>query len=266
VRVAGTLFQIAGSHPTAGSGTVAGMSFKSLFVVLVLVAAAARADETPLTSLPYTPSLDASAMNRSVDPCADFFEYSCGGWTRANRIPPDQSSWEVYAKLYDENQRFLWGILKTAAESRSRSTEEQKIGDYFAACMDEAAVNRAGAGPLRDDLATIDGMKSIAELGTQLGRLHLTMTSAGMLFGSGSDQDRKDSSRVVIYVYAGGLGLPDRDYYVKEDDSSKEIREKYRAHLRTMFGLLGESPDRAAAHEETGMGIETALARASLTR
>src|SRR5262245_52408860 len=179
----GRRFQIPGSHRRHRSDSVPGMSFEKLLVLAIALPVGVAADDTPLASLPYTPSLEVAAMDRSVDPCADFFGYSCGGWNRANPIPPDQSSWNVYSKLYDENLRFLWGILKTAAESRSRSADEEKIGDYFAACMDEAAVDRAGAGPLRDDLASIDGMKSIAELGAVLGRLHLTMDSGGMLFG-----------------------------------------------------------------------------------
>ncbi len=238
-----------------------------LLPALLLLATLAGADDVPLTTLPYTPSLDLPSMDRSVDPCMDFFAYSCGGWIRTNPIPPDQARWNVYAKAYDESQRFLWGILsEAAAGGASRSADEQKIGDYFGACMDEAAVEKAGVAPLRADLEAIDGMKSVSEMARLLGRLHLTVDSADMLFGAGSDQDRKDSSRVILYISAGGLGLPDRDYYLKDDDRSKEIRERYRAHLRTMFGLLGDTPAPAAAHEETVLSLETALARASLTR
>ncbi len=243
------------------------MTPKSTVLAIALASTLARADDVPLASLPYSPSLDVSSMDRSLDPCADFFAYSCGGWLRNNPIPPDQSQWNVYRKLYDENQRFLWGLLREAAAGgASRSAGEQKIGDYFAACMDEETAERAGTAPLREDLQRIDGMKSVADLGRVLGGLHLTLDSGEMLFGSGSDQDRKDSSRVILYVSAGGLGLPDRDYYLQGDDRSKEIREKYRAHVRTMFGLLGDPPARAAANEATVVEIETALARDSLTR
>ena len=243
------------------------MSPKPFFLAIVLASTLARAEDQPLTTLPYTPSLDVPSMDRSVDPCTDFFAYSCGGWIRRNPIPPDQSQWNVYGKLYDENQRFLWGLLRQAASgSATRSVEEQKIGDYFAACMDEQAAERAGTRPLQEDLQAIDDMRSVSDLARLLGRLHLTLDSAEMLFGSGADQDRKDSTRVILYVAAGGLGLPDRDYYLADDDRSKEIREKYAAHLRTMFGLLGDPPARAAANEATVLEMETDLARASLTR
>jgi putative endopeptidase len=243
------------------------MSPKPFFLAIVLASTLARAEDQPLTTLPYTPSLDVPSMDRSVDPCTDFFAYSCGGWIRRNPIPPDQSQWNVYGKLYDENQRFLWGLLRQAASgSATRSVEEQKIGDYFAACMDEQAAERAGTRPLQEELQAIDDMRSVSDLARLLGRLHLTLDSAEMLFGSGADQDRKDSTRVILYIAAGGLGLPDRDYYLAADDRSKEIREKYAAHLRTMFGLLGDPPARAAANEATVLEMETDLARASLTR
>src|SRR3982751_3611039 len=112
--------------------------------------AAEPATEHPLTALPYAPSLDVTAMDRSTDPCDDLFTYSCGGWQRRNPIPKDQDSWSVYRKVFDENQHYLWGILQSAARSDpKRSAAEQKIGDYFAACMDEAAVEQAGMRPIQ---------------------------------------------------------------------------------------------------------------------
>ena len=107
------------------------------------------AQETPLTALPYTPSLDTQFMDKSVDPCMDFYKYACGNWNKLNPIPPDQARWEVYSKMTNENQRFLWGILEQAARpGPSRTANQQKIGDYFRACMDETAVESAGAKPL----------------------------------------------------------------------------------------------------------------------
>ena len=116
---------------------------------VALLAAICMAEERPYQELPYTPSLDVSAMNRSVDPCEDLYAYACGGWQQHNPIPADQSSWSVYGKLYVDNQRFLWGILEDAARSDPKRTPiQQKIGDYFAACMDEAAIEQAGIAPL----------------------------------------------------------------------------------------------------------------------
>ncbi len=117
--------------------------------------------ETPLASLPYTPGLDVSAMDKSADPCADFYRFACGGWIAKNPIPPDESRWSVYGKLARENQRFLWGILEGLAKGAAgRSAAQQKIGDYFAACMDEAAVEKSGVRPLKPYLDRIFRMKS----------------------------------------------------------------------------------------------------------
>ncbi len=243
----------------------------SLVPALVLstlaVFAAAAAAETPFTELPYTPSLDVSAMDRSVDPCQDLYQFSCGGWMKKNPIPGDQAGWSVYGKLGDENRRYLWGILQDAAKpDASRNAAQQKIGDYFNACMDVDAVERAGAAPLAAGLSRIAGMKSVGELGPILGSLHTQVTTSALLFGSGVEQDAKESTQQIFAIYAGGLGLPDRDYYVKTDDKSKETRAKYLEHVAKMLELSGDAPDRAKAGAQTVMRIETALAKASLTR
>ena len=116
------------------------------------------AEERPYQELPYTPSLDVSAMNRAVDPCEDLYAYACGGWQQHHPIPADQSSWSVYGKLYVDNQRFLWGILEDAARpDPKRTPSQQKVGDYFAACMDEATIERAGITPLQPDSSASSG-------------------------------------------------------------------------------------------------------------
>jgi putative endopeptidase len=230
-------------------------------------AAAAQAPEKPLHELPYTPGLDVAAMDRAADPCADLYQYACGGWLRANPIPPDQSSWNVYAKLQQDNLRFLWGILEEAARPvAGRNAVQRRIGDYFAACMDEAAVERRGAAPLKPALDRIAALGSKRGLGTLLGRLHLETGSSSFFFGLGSNQDFGDSTQVIAFASAGGLGLPDRDYYTKDDAPSKEIRAKYVAHVAATMRLAGETQEQAARSAATVMSIEDALARASLTR
>jgi len=185
----------------------------------------------------------------------------------ANPIPSDQSSWSVYGKLAQDNLRFLWGILDEAAKpDPKRNPVQRKIGDYFAACMDEEAAERKGAAPLKSGLDHIASLKSRRELPELLGRLHLETGSSGFFFGFGSNQDFGDSSKVIAFATAGGLGLPDRDYYTKDDDRSKEIREKYLVHVAKTFELLGDSAADAQANARTVMSIEDALARASLTR
>ncbi|HJQ99810.1 MAG TPA: M13 family metallopeptidase, partial [Candidatus Polarisedimenticolaceae bacterium] len=236
-------------------------------LVVLLAAAAAFAADEPYTALPYTPSLDVAAMDRSADPCEDLYQFSCGGWQKANPIPADQASWSVYGKLYVDNQRYLWGILEDAARADAgRAPTAQKIGDFFSACMDESAIDKAGLNPLRADLDAITSLSSKAELGRILGMLHARTEGAGMFFTGGSQQDAKDSTKVIGAIYAGGLGLPDRDYYFKDDEKSKATRERYVQHLGTMFGLLGDAPEVAKANALTVMRIETALAKASLTR
>ncbi len=226
----------------------------------------ASAVEKPIDALPYAPSLDVSAMDRSADPCVDFYQYVCGGWTRDNPIPPDQSSWSVYGKLYNDNQRFLWGILADLADQKSgRSASQQKIGDYFAACMDEGAVEKLGAAPLKPQLDAIAAMTSKKDLPPLLAQAHLQSASSNLLFGFGSNQDFEDSESVIAYAVAGGLGLPDRDYYTRSDPKSVDIRAKYVQHVRNMFALLGDAPEQAQAQATTVLAIETALAKASLT-
>jgi putative endopeptidase len=241
----------------------------TLYLLLVSSGAGvlcAQTADAPLFALPYSPSLDISSMDRSVDPCTDFYHYTCGAWIKKNPIPPDQARWDVYSKLSEDNERFLWGILVEASKpDASRNLVETEIGDYFAACMDQSAVEHAGIAPVKPELAAIAALHSIRDLSAYLGQ-HLATAGDNMLFGFGSSQDYADSSLVIAFANAGGLGLPDRDYYTKTDAKSQEVRQKYVEHVQQMFELLGEAPALAKAHARTVMDIETELAKASLTR
>ena len=224
-------------------------------------------EDKPVSSLPYTPSLDVPSMDKTADPCVDFYQYSCGGWTKNNPIPADQASWSVYGKLAQDNQRFLWGILDDLSKKTSgRTPTQQKIGDFFAACMDEPAIEKLGAAPLKPQQDEIAAFKTKKDLAALLARQHLSNSTGGLLFNFGSDQDFADSSQIIAFAEAGGLGLPDRDYYTKPEAKSAEIRQKYLAHIQKMMQLLGDSPDVAKSEAQTIMEIETALAKSQLTR
>jgi len=241
------------------------ISSRTAIAACALAASFAAAQDRPYTSLPYTPGLDVKAMDRNADPCEDFYRYSCGGWMASNPIPPDQSRWSVYGKLYVDNQRFLWGILDELAKKREgRNPAQQKIGDFFGACMDEAAVEKLGTAPIRDDLDWIASIGSKERLARVLARLHLGV-GAG-LFALRSNQDFADSTQVIAFADAGGLGLPDRDYYTRDDTRSKDLRGKYVAHIARMLELVGDAPGEAPGEAAAIMEIETALAKASLTR
>ncbi len=240
------------------------------FAPVLLLAASAAAlfgQETPLTVLPYTPSLDTEFMDRAADPCVDFYKYACGNWNNLNPIPADQPRWDVYSKLTNENQRFLWGILEQASHARpSRTANEQKIGDFFHACMDEEAIERAGVMPLDSRLARIASLQSLEDLAGYIAQQHQHGIQSGVPFGFSSGQDFDNSSQEIAFTTAGGLGLPDRDYYTKTDAKSLEIRQKYVQHVERMLKLLGESASDAQADAQSVMAIETGLAQASLTR
>src|SRR5215470_11345966 len=215
------------------------------------------------TKTQHEPALDINSMDRSIDPCVDFFAYSCGGWIKNNPIPPDQSSWDLYSKMEDENKDKLRAILEAASAAASgRSPVNQKIGDYYASCMDEKAVEEKGIDPLRPELDRIAKISSK----TGLADVASAMPTDNVLFRFDSIQDFRDASQVVADADQGGLGLPDRDYYTKDDDKSQELRKAYVAHVQKMFELLGDAPQTAAAEAQTVMRIETDLAKGSLTR
>ena len=227
--------------------------------------AQAVAPARPIQQMPVSPVLDLANLDRTVDPCNDFYKFSCGGWQKHNPIPADQANWSVYAKLADENAQFLWGILEDDAKAKNRTPVQQKIGDAFEACMDTAAIDRRGLDPLRPKLAMIDGLKNRAAVAAAISTLSQDAVGS-FFFNAGSTQDPSDSNSVIAAIAGGGQGLPDRDYYLNTDAKSVETRAKYVAYITQLFSLAGEPAARAASDAADVMRIETALATASLTR
>jgi putative endopeptidase len=215
-------------------------------------------------TLPYRPSLDVNAMDRSIDPCTDFYQYSCGGWRKANPIPADKASWEVYSQVEEHNLSFLRGMLEQAASAQSRDEVTQKIGDFYGSCMDEQAINARGIKALQPELDAIAAVTDKKQLAALIARLQLEIGPLG--FAVGSNQDPDNSEQQIASLFQSGLGLPDRDYYLKDDAKSKETREHYLSHLEKEFVLLGDSPAVAKQNAAAVMRIETALAKVSLTR
>jgi endothelin-converting enzyme/putative endopeptidase len=242
------------------------MTWKTSALLLAVLWAAASAQAQHSTSEPV---LDVSSMDKTADPCIDFYAYSCGSWVKNNPIPPDQSRWDTYGKLQDENRAQLRAILEEADKTTGkRDAVTQKIGDYYASCMDVAAIEKQGAKPLLSELERIAALKSKQEFATYVSTSQYppSLYGGGTLFTFRSDQDYKDSSQVIAEADQGGLGLPDRDYYLKDDPKSKELLAAYVTHVAKMFELLGDKPEDAKSQAATVVRIETALAKSQMTR
>jgi putative endopeptidase len=208
---------------------------------------------------------DLTAIDKSADPCVDFYQYACGGWIKNNPIPADQSRWGRFSELEERNREVLHQILEEAAHATGkRDATTQKTGDYYAACMDTAGIDAKGLAPLQPEFDRIQNLKDKSELAAEIAHLHRGGMSALFEFGSG--QDFKNSNEVIAQTDQGGIGLPDRDYYLKTDEKSVELRKAYVAHVQKMFELAGDAPDQAKAQAETVMRLETELAMGSLDR
>ena len=233
---------------------------------VVLFAAILGWAQTANNNPPKAPaSFDLNAIDKSVDPCVDFYHYACGTWLKNNPIPPDQSSWGRFNELHEHNQYVLRGILeKQSADNPSRNAVDQKIGDYYFSCMDEAGIESKGTAPLKPYMDSINNMQSKSEVAGVLAGLHKAGVNA--FFGFDGEPDFKDSKVNIATANQGGLSLPDRDYYFNDDAKSVELRQKLEQHIAKMFVLYGESPAQAAADAKTVMKIETNLAKGSLNR
>jgi len=229
-------------------------------LALSLLLAAAPA--VPPTGQP----VDPAHLDASVPACQDFFTHAVGGWQKANPIPADKARYGAFEELLERNRAILKVILEetSARKDWKRGSIQQKVGDFYASGMDEVAIEKAGTKPLAPWLARIDALKGAADLPGYLAAAQLRDLPGGI--GFRIDQDEKDSTRYVPILWQAGLGLPDRDYYLKDDDRSKDLREEYVALVGRMLELLGEKPARAAADAQAIMALETKLAQAARPR
>jgi len=254
------------------------MNYRRTLVAVLLFSVSAFSQMQPQTKsaeqVPKLEHFDPNLADHSLDPCQDFYKFACSKWNAANPIPPDQVVWGTGSGLRYWNENILReAMVKAAAQTSGRSDYQQKIGDYWAACMDEPGLEQAGIRDLKPELDWINSMMSTTELAEQLAYIHMSFPgawesndnqSAAAIFGFGQQQDYDDASKVVASIDQGGLGLPSRDFYLKDDDKSKEIREKYTTHITNMLLLAGEGKAAALFNAKTVLDMETALAKVQM--
>ena len=236
------------------------------------VMAAAQAP-APADSAPKLEKFEPSIVDKSKDPCQDFYQYTCTKWNADHPIPADLGSNGTATPLFLYNQTILRDTLVKAAANKSATGSERQIGDYWQSCMDQSGRNAQGEVWLKNELKVADGLKSKQDLARVLAHLHLSFPGAwqgsdnqtdAALFGYGPTQDFKVSSKVVGGLDQGGLGMPNRDFYLSNDERSTKTREAYVAHVQKMFELAGDPADKAAAEAKTVLAIETELAKAQM--
>lgn len=232
-------------------------------IALVIAAAVGLAVFAQTTPRGFDP---ANMCTTTCKACEDFYQYANGGWIAKNEIPAAFSTWGITSPLREKNIATLHQILEDAAKNTAapKGSNEEKIGAFYASCVDEAKIEAAGVGPLVPEIAAINKMKSSRDLPAMLAHLHRIGVPA--IFGFGAGQDFKKSDSVIAITGQGGLSLPDRDFYLKDDEKSKSTRDAYVKHVANMFKLLGDETDKAAAEAQTVMKIETQLAQVSLDR
>jgi putative endopeptidase len=256
------------------------MMRSSTAIVVVLLSSVSgifRANAQIATTSQSTPKLehfDISQVDKTLDPCQDFYQYACSKWNAANPIPADQVAWGTGSGLQYWNENILREALeKAGAQTSNRTDYEQKIGDYWAACMDESGIESSGTRDVKAELERIAQMANKSQLADQVAHIHQAVPGAwqgddnqtrAALLGFGQQQDFDDATKVVASIDQGGLGLPNRDFYIKDDAKSKEIRGQYETHISKMLALSGENPEQAAADAKTIIAIETAMAQAQM--
>ncbi|HJZ87647.1 MAG TPA: M13 family metallopeptidase [Polyangia bacterium] len=229
------------------------------------VSAAPAAAAAPVATSEPPGMVDEGALDRTINPCDDFYGFACGSWMKKTPIPPDRASWvRSFSEIQERNEARLHKILEDDAAGKPGPDDPyaKKLGDFYASCMDEAGAESAGMATFKEELAKLDQMKDGKALARQVAWLHLSDVDA--LFGFTARQDLKDATQVIGMADQGGLGLPDRDYYLKDDAQSSALRKQYVEHVAKMLELLAARPAAAATQARAIMQLETALAKASM--
>lgn len=249
--------------------------FLALTVLLSTLTFAQPANSGSGEEMPSLESFTPDQVDKTLDPCNDFFKYACSKWMKANPIPADQAGWGTFNKLAIWNVAAIHSTLEDAAKpAASRSAADQKAGDHYASCMDEAAVNKAGITPLKPALDKIAALKDKSQLPELVASLQLIVRPAnlnfieaqyqGILFGIYSGPDFDDARVSIGTLDQSGMNMPSREFYLNDDEKSKEIREKYVKHVARMLDLSGESKEQAAKDAASVLAMETALANAAM--
>jgi putative endopeptidase len=234
---------------------------------ILLIAAATALAQAPSKPVPPAAiqSFDLTAIDKTADPCTDFYQYACGSWVKNNPVPADQIRWaRSFSLLRERNNYLLWQELDAAATA-PKSPLETQYGNYFAACMNTDQIEKKGLDPLKPGLARINALTDTHQLAALVADLAAKGAHTAP-FGFGIEQDEMDSTKQIASIGQGGLSLPDRDYYLKQDKHFQEIRQQYVTHLTKIFTLAGDAPEVAAKEAAAVLEIETALAQASMSR
>ena len=232
--------------------------FALTFVAVPLAAAMVGAQSRTTTDIK---GVEIDALDRKADPCVDFYQYACGGWVAKNPLPADRRSYGRFAEVQDRN----FTILRRILEGPRREGDEGRASDYYAACMDESTIEAGGLAPVQPDLRTIDELVNPDDLPVLLAHLHAIGVRALFRFVAQTDV-LGDATQEIADVDQSGLSLPDRDYYLKTDDRSVDLRTKFVATVEKVFTLAGATPEQAAADAKAVLSLETALATAQMDR